>query len=391
MPTATPSRTARHEPASIAAPATKPRLHRPESPAARTKAFVKARPRLLAHLELLRTTFREWRRPTPEGRAEAAYLQRYFKSEHLGPLARWRCRVDLRRCQNLFGADAFDYVLYGFRHLPDSAKAEFVTNWRRGAYYQRLNRTENTSVFKNKDETHRHFGAFFRRDFLLLQGSDDLPRFDAFCTLHDEFICKPRNAACGRGVRRAIAAPPVQRAHQLHELLREFGGELVLEERIRQAPELAVFHPSSVNTVRITTLRLGDAPVLYHPFLRTGVGGAVVDNGGAGGILAAIDPATGVLTTDGRDEDGVSYPRHPDTGIVYRGFQIPRWAEVAALADRLCRIIPGERYTGWDFALTPQGWVLVEANHRGQFVGFQMLTRQGCRREFEAMLAAHGV
>ncbi|HLP02509.1 MAG TPA: sugar-transfer associated ATP-grasp domain-containing protein, partial [Opitutaceae bacterium] len=139
------------------------------------------------------------------------------------------------------------------------------------------------------------------------------------------------------------------------------------------------------------TLLLGDAPVLYHPFLRTGVGGAVVDNGGAGGILAAIDPATGILSTDGRDEDGVYYPRHPDTGIVYRGFQIPRWAEVAELAGRLCRIVPGERYTGWDFALTPDGWVLVEANHRGQFVGFQMLTRQGCRHEFEALLAAHGL
>ncbi|MFT3830878.1 MAG: sugar-transfer associated ATP-grasp domain-containing protein [Opitutaceae bacterium] len=398
MPTAAPNpRSAQPEiavaaqPGDAGTPAGQRHRHGLGTIAGRAKTFVKNRPRLRAHLGCLRAALREWHRPTPAGRAQTAYLGRYFAREHLGPLARWRCRVDLQRCQDLFGADAFDYVLYGFRELPDAEKAGFVTNWRRGAYYRRLNRAENKTLFKNKDETHQRFGDFFRRDFLLLQSAADLPRFEAFCARHDEFIAKPRNAACGQGVRRLLVASAAERPQQLRELLLRHGGEVVIEECIRQAPEMAVFHPSSVNTVRITTLLLGEAPVLYHPFLRTGVGGAVVDNGGAGGILAAIDPASGILCTDGRDEDGVYYPRHPDTGIAYRGFQIPRWAEVAELAGRLCRIVPGERYTGWDFALTPRGWVLVEANHRGQFVGFQMLTRQGCRHEFEALLAAHGL
>jgi len=168
-----------------------------------------------------------------------------------------------------------------------------------------------------------------------------------------------------------------------------FGSKL--EELIRQAPELAAFHPASVNTVRIPTLFLGGRALVYHPFLRTGIGPSIVDNGGSGGILAGIDPATGTVETAGRDESGIYYEKHPDTGLVFRGFQVPQWPELLALADQLCRIVPTNRYTGWDFALTAQGWILVEANDRGQFVGFQMMTGKGCRRELEAILAAHGL
>ena len=38
------------------------------------------------------------------------------------------------------------------------------------------------------------------------------------------------------------------------------------------------------------------------PFIKIGQKGSFVDNGGAGGILAQIDPKNGTIITDGKDE-----------------------------------------------------------------------------------------
>ncbi len=356
----------------------------------RFKSFVKSRSRLYARFVLFREEYRERRHPTAAGQARAAYLRRYFEREQLMPREQRRLLVDLHRCRERFGADEFDYVLYDFHRLTGEQKACFVTDRKRYDYYRRLNRPENKSIFKNKAETYRRFGAYFHRELLHLRGADEWPHFDAFCDRHAGFICKPRDASCGKGVRIFPTVGP-QRAQQFEEILRLYDGDVIIEELIRQTPELAAFHPASVNTVRITTLRLGDRAIAFHPFLRAGVGASIVDNGGSGGILAAINPETGAVETAGRDEDGTDYETHPDTGVAFRGFQLPQWPELLTLADELSRIVPTNRYTGWDFALTARGWVLVEANDRGQFVGFQMMTRRGCREELDRILAAHGI
>jgi hypothetical protein len=356
----------------------------------RIKSFLKSKPSLYARVSLLRDQYNERRHPTAEGRARAEYFRRYFERENISPRIRGKYLVDFYRCRERFGADAFDYILYDFPHLSDEEKALFVTDKKRHGYYRRLNRPENKSIFMNKDETYRLFGRYFRRELLHIRGTDDWARFHSFCDRHVVFICKPRNASCGKNIRNYQTARE-QRELQFREILLQYDSDVIIEELIRQAPEMAAFHPASVNTVRITTLFFGGKPLIYHPFLRTGVGQSIVDNGGAGGILAGISPETGTVETDGRDEAGIYYEKHPDTGVAFRGYQIPRWPELLDLAGQLCRIIPSDHYTGWDFALTREGWALVEGNDRGQFIGFQMMTRKGCLQEFENILATNGV
>ena len=52
-------------------------------------------------------------------------------------------------------------------------------------------------------------------------------------------------------------------------------------------------------------------------------------------------------------------------------------------------MVPENRHTGWDLALTNDGWVLVEANRRTQF-GFQMSLQQGFRKEINGYLKQLG-
>ena len=41
----------------------------------------------------------------------------------------------------------------------------------------------------------------------------------------------------------------------------------------------------------------------------------------------------------------------------------------------------GQKYVGYDFALTENGWVLVEGNSLGQFVG-QIAEQKGVKKKF---------
>jgi hypothetical protein len=152
------------------------------------------------------------------------------------------------------------------------------------------------------------------------------------------------------------------------------GGISVIEELIIQAKELAAFHPNSVNTIRMPVVKSKDSKTLtiFHPFFRMGRGHSIVDNGGAGGIFACVDVESGIINTEGVDEfSDNEYIFHPDTHYQIVGFKIPRWDEAIELAkEASCQTT--NRYTGWDLALTEQGWVIVEGNECGQFIAQQI-------------------
>ena len=178
-----------------------------------------------------------------------------------------------------------------------------------------------------------------------------------------------------------------ENTEQLYQLLlKEYAPKgCVVEGLIQQTGIFHDIHPSSVNTVRISTIRFDDRVEIIHPFAKFGQAGTCVDNGGAGGILCTIDPNTGVIMR-ARDEQGTCYEKHPDTGSPIVGTQIPKWEEAVALAKELAHVRPQNRYVGWDVALTDNGWVLVEGNFRGQFIGWQLVDRKGFKKELAGIL-----
>jgi len=158
----------------------------------------------------------------------------------------------------------------------------------------------------------------------------------------------------------------------------------VLEECINQVVEMSDFHPQSVNTVRLSVIRLPNRVVIFEPFMRIGRGGSCVDNAGAGGLIAAIDSDTGKVIACG-DEMGRTYEYHPDTGKKIIGFTVPMWKEACQLGRELAEIVPTTRYIGWDIALTKKGWDVVEGNEMAQFVA-QLATKKGIRTRLDAIV-----
>ena len=69
----------------------------------------------------------------------------------------------------------------------------------------------------------------------------------------------------------------------------------------------------------------------------------------------------GGVFTPGTDDTGRCFERHPDTGVMIRGFQIPNWVELLHFTEEAAMHYP-MKYVGWDIALTPEGPALIEGN-----------------------------
>ena len=95
---------------------------------------------------------------------------------------------------------------------------------------------------------------------------------------------------------------------------------------------------------------------------KAGSGGSACDNTGRGGITCRLDIDTGRIISNGHSEELEEFVAHPDSGIVFKGYQIPMAEQCKALALRAAAMYPGFRYVGWDICVTPDGPVLVEGN-----------------------------
>lgn len=273
-----------------------------------------------------------------------------------------------------------EYFMYGYEHLNAKGRQEFVTDKIRWDYYDRMNSRDNLEIFNDKRKAYELFKDFYKRELIEISDDADLDIFARFYENHDKMVVKPIAGSGGKGIF-VLKKSEYASVNEAFAAVRQ-AGSAVVEQLIVQAPEMAVLNPGTVNTVRAPMLRTRDGVVIFHPFVRCGCGNTVVDNAAAGGIFAEVDPETGIVITKGVNEHGGSYIKHPVSGVIIPGFEIPRWNELIELVNKLSMVITTNNYVGWDLALTESGWVMVEGNPRGQFV-FQIATQKGAKQELE--------
>lgn len=172
-------------------------------------------------------------------------------------------------------------------------------------------------------------------------------------------FAKPLAANMGRGARIVSADPDELRT------IAEADQHMIFQPVVEQHPTLASLNPSSVNTIRINTLRTDDEVESHVATLRVGREGRIVDNAAAGGMCVKIDMATGQLGPFARTKPEIStrkFERHPDTGVAFASIVVPHWQQVLDLVLRGARAMAPLRSLGWDVAVTPKGPVIIETN-----------------------------
>lgn len=294
---------------------------------------------------------------------------------------------DIKQCYYKYKMTPQEYFLFELRNKNSEERESYLSDSMIMKYAaERNGRLIHDTELNNKYNFYTINQHFFNRDAILFNISTSAEQFTDFAIKTKRIIAKPNKSALGSGVE-IFTVLSQEDAEKIFKYLRKKGKEYIIEEVISQSPEMAVWNQSSVNTIRINSFLSNGIFNILSPFMRTGRKGCIVDNGGQGGIFASIDKNTGLVMTPGMDEKGNSYDKHPDTGILYFGWQVPQWDKLLHLVEMVHRNMHKHVYVSWDFALSNNGWVLIEGNW-GEFVAQQMTNKRGFKKDFITFLNA---
>jgi hypothetical protein len=294
-------------------------------------------------------------------------------------------RRDIVYSLHRFGAEFHEYFVFEFYNKNTLGREEFITDKKRYEYYHMLNADENFLLFEDKKNTYNLFGKYYKRDILPIDTLADRDKFLKFTSKHDEFMLKPVGEADGRGILK-VSLKTGKEAKEFFDLQIN-KGRFLAEELIVQDERMAHFNGGTVNTVRVHAIICKGKVKIFYPYFRIGSGEAVVDNLGFGGIVANIDADTGIIYTHGITKKGCRYIIHPNTGAQIVGFQIPSWGQLIELTNEISPLVEGTRWISWDFALTPNGWIVVEGNALGTALAIQGQDRVGRKEELLELIA----
>ena len=285
-----------------------------------------------------------------------------------------------------------EYFMYRFYERSDEERFKFGSFYWATICYSQLNRARNRPIFDVKYYTAKKFAKYFKRETIAICTRFDRKKLARFLERHGSVIVKPMSSLAGRDVDIFTLGANEDANELASKLIAQYckGRKCaIVEELVEQDERMKVLHPQSVNTLRVVTIRLNDRVVIFHPRVRVGRGGSVVDNCGKGGIMGLLDPETGVVEK-AEDEMGNSFTIHPDTQVPIVGFQVPEYDKAIALAKELATVVPSNRLTGWDLALSTKGWVLIEANRNPSWF-HQMTSQIGCKEEVKGYLREIGI
>lgn len=285
------------------------------------------------------------------------------ESLNKGKLARFFLFIDYIFAFIFHGCSITNYFVYGFYGMKHRERKKYVT-WRRQKWiYKQCNEDKYGYLLRDKDYINTNFDKYLGRDWKI-SNKIDWEEFEDFASKNPSFIVKPIHGTEGQGIYKYENLED----GELREVYNRFKMEEYLYETyIKQHPAINAIHPSSVNTLRIATVRNRDGVNIMSASLRMGRHGDVMDNYTTGGLVAAIDLETGIIKVPGIDKMHNSYVLHPETQTQIAGLKLPFWEETKAMVKALGQEVPQIRYTGWDIAITEKGPVLLEGNYRGNF------------------------
>lgn len=248
-----------------------------------------------------------------------------------------------------------------------------------------LNTEAASEICADKVASAEWWNSFYRRGWLAV-GSGcpvDAEQLKKLLNGKNRLILKPLDNYGGVGVSllELRSGPDL---HKAAAMLNSLETPHILEEYIIQTGLLHEICPSSVNTVRVITVRHRDGSVsAVHVYVRFGHAGSVVDNTTSGGCEFFVDTDSGRIGT-GMDYNGVSYTSHPDTGHPVTGLFIPRFQEMLALCREAHQAAPdGLNFAGWDVCVSEDALCIIEVNKapafsaipRGQYNRWKILKR----------------
>lgn len=179
--------------------------------------------------------------------------------------------------------------------------------------------------------------------------------------LKGEFVGKPCRSSGGNGVELRNDFTP--------EWIVANGGDVYeVQKRINQCEFTAQFNKSSINTIRMMTMRCpwNGEIVVCRSMLRMGVSDSVIDNMMKGGLCVCVGDR-GLLGKYAYDYDGKRFECHPVSGLRFEGMKHPGYGKMVEIASAIHKNILSYNLLSFDLVQRDDGSIcVIEINATSQ-------------------------
>ncbi len=221
-----------------------------------------------------------------------------------------------------------------WRYVPDGVEPHVVLRYVRGAFYDSESRWVSEATAQS-----------------LLD------------SIREDIVGKPCRSSGGAGVRLFRWQNGKHRDGSLlltTDWIEAQGESYVVQHKVVQDKFSASFNTSSINTVRMMTLRQpwDGQVVVCRSMLRMGVSNAIVDNMMKGGLCVCVG-SDGQLGRYAYDYDGERYESHPVSGLQFQGLVHPAYWDMVAMARHVAERIPYYNLLSFDLVPREDGTICV--------------------------------
>ena len=271
---------------------------------------------------------------------------------------------------------------YEFYKKSEEEREEYVSRLKMAYFYWRYAPGAAKSVFRNKTRFLKTFNKYIHRKWLYAPEAS----FEDFKQMVSNYDCivKPCDGKLGKGIFKTYKNDDHKDEKKLYESCVK--DRMLVEQCVEACEELKAFHPQSLNTLRMVTIANKEKACVFSGVFRTGVGDSVVDNTHQGGVSVQVNVENGIIETDGANTSGERFVSHPDSGIVFKGFQIPQWDKIVETCCEAAKLTENP-ITGWDVVLNNHGEVeFIEANYGPDMDMMQTRYNAGAKKKLYGLI-----
>ena len=261
----------------------------------------------------------------------------------------------------MFGTEPEDYFSFDFfeRRNP-FFRNHHVTRTRMNYIKEKLNTPSAVKILNSKADFNSIFEEYLGRKWCCPNDTDEETFVNRLSSEKGEVFVKLLSGFGGKGAFRTSA--DADNLRKLYKELTEGDAKYIVEEYYDQKGFLRDVNPSSLNTIRVTTLRTPKDIVPLYAYYRAGGADSAVDNLHSGGVRYTIDIKNGEFLK-GINYTGNNIENHPSTGIKVAGYILPLWHDVIEFVTKLHKMAPeGANLIGWDVCVSDDKMVVIEGN-----------------------------
>lgn len=264
---------------------------------------------------------------------------------------------DMTKCGLKYQAGYYDYQEFEFYNLNKEQRETYLTRGKNNEIIKKFNDKSKFYIFDNKEEMYKIYNKFLKRQWMVLN-ENNYNDFLDFFKQNKVIIVKPIDGEGGKGIEKYEYINDEESKIVYSSLL--FKKQLLVEQCIKQHPDMNKLYNKSVNTLRMFTFYKDGQAYFLQAILKVGNGG-VVDNFSSGGMYTYVDDE-GTVYAEAIDQMDNKYYKHPISNETIVGFKVPMFKEAVGKVEEAAKVVPEMGYIGWDVAISEDGPVLVEGN-----------------------------